>query len=334
MYSKITDGIVGGAFVKGLGLHDIALDEKVSAAPGMLSTSERAMLVALNRDVYRGDGAIIDGGSFFGSSLVSSATGLRANPRLGEMDFSGFPGGKPLHGYELGYLPAPASDKIDRRRVFGGIEYILGESFLPILEKTVAPYRDLIELHIGDLNLEHWGRTPIEIAFIDVCKTMRLNAHVSREFYPAMIGGASVLINQDFFFDRLPWIKVTMGYLRDYFAWEGQVFTSSIYTCTRSVPREVADFDPFTEGSCDECLAWHDTTDFPEIDRKYRYYLALSRGYLMALKRRKDDALDYLGTVAEEYGDILDDQEADRGNAFRMERAVRQIRNGNIFKVS
>lgn len=334
MHRSIAPELVASPFIEKLEINGTRLTESQSGAPGMLSAPERTMLVSLARNHYRGAGAIIDGGSFFGSSLVASASGLEANPDFAGMDFSDLPDGKPIHAYELGFLPRPASDKVDRRRVFGGVEYFLGDSFVPILEKSAAPHKKIVSLHIGDLNKERWSGAPIEIAFIDVCKTIQLNAHVARQFYPALIDGGSVLINQDFFFDRLPWIKVTMGFLKDYYRWEGQVFTSSIYTNIKAPPKEVVDFDPFTEGSCEDCLAWHDATVFPGIDRKYEYYLAVSRGYLMALKDRKDDALAHLRAVADEYADILDDRDADRGNQFRMDRAVRQITNGNIFKVS
>ena len=56
--------------------------------------------------------------------------------------------------------------------------------------------------------------------------------------------------------------------------------------------------------------------------------------YLIALKGTKDDALNYLEEIENKYEELLDDLEADRGNAFRVERARRQITNGVIFKVS
>ncbi|WP_183094026.1 hypothetical protein [Nocardioides stalactiti] len=328
-------GLVGGPFLKDLDVPGTAARLRDREfAPGMLSFAERAMLHQLVSRTWRGDGAIIDGGSFFGSSLVASAEGMRAGEALAGTDLERFPGGKPIHGYELGFLPAPGGQK-GIKREFGGVAYELGDSFVPILEETVAPYRDLISLHIGDLNEKSWDGSPIEIAFIDVCKTSRLNAHVSREFYPAMIPGESTLINQDFFFDRLPWIRVTMGYLKDYFTWEGQVFSSSIYRNTAAVPADVAAFDPFLEASYEECLALHDAIEYAGIERRYEFLMGLSRAYLAALKDHKDDALDLLKTVETDYEDLLGDLEDNpRGNRFRFDRAVRQITNGNIFKVS
>jgi len=334
-YEALGRGIIGSPFLQGLELPATARRLRQSAtAPGMLSYSERAMLHEIVRSTWRGEGVVIDGGSFFGSSVAAAAEGMLAGAALEDVEAGRFPDGKPIHAFELGYLPAPSNPTLDRRRVFGDVEYHLGESFVPILEKTVAPYRDLVSLHIGDLLEQSWGGWPIEIAFIDVCKTIRLNEHVSREFYPSLVPGASTLIHQDFFFDRLPWIRVTMGYLKDYFTWEGQVFSSSVYRNVAAVPHDVAAIDPFLEGTYEECLELHDAWEYPQLDHREEFLLSLSRAYLAALKERKDDALDMLRAVQTTYAELLADSDNPRGNRFRFDRAVRQISNGNIFKVS
>ncbi|MFL6003843.1 MAG: tetratricopeptide repeat protein [Nocardioides sp.] len=298
--------VAGGEFLQSLDLPTaIAAEESREASPGMLTSAERAMLSEIVRRTWRGDGAIVDGGSFLGSSLVAEARGMAASSVLAELSIARFPGGKPIHGYELGYHPAPASPATERRRTYGGVEYQLGESFVPMLERTIAPHRDLIDLHVGDLMEMDWGGHPVELAFIDVCKTSDLNAHVSRVFYPALIGGASTLIHQDFFFDRLPWIRVTMGYLADYFRWEGQVASSSVFTSVKAVPKELAGYDPYTEGTLEECLAYHDVMAFPGIDRTAQLMLALSRVHLILHKGSRDHALEHLQDLAVEYVDIL-----------------------------
>ena len=54
-----------------------------------------------------------------------------------------------------------------------------------MLEKAVAPYSDLVQLHIGDVTEESWGAdAPIEVAFVDVCRSKNLNAHVARRVPP------------------------------------------------------------------------------------------------------------------------------------------------------
>ena len=331
---RLHGDMLGSQFVQDLDALQTAGEMRnTEVAPGMLSYLERSLIMNLVARRWRGEGAIIDGGSFFGSSIVALADGIRANEAVGELDPERFPDGKPIHGYELGFLPLPEGWK-EQVRVWQGVEYRFGESFVPILEKAVEPYSDLIQLHIGDLNQEKWPHdAPIEVAFIDVCKTIDLNAHVSKEFYPALIPGGSTLINQDFFFDRLPWIKVTMGHLKDYFSWEGHALSSSVYRTVKAVPPDVAAYDPFEEASYEECLALHDAVEFPGLSRKYHFRMQLSRAYLMTLKGHKDDALDTLKELESTYADVLGDEHIERGQQFRFDRAVRQISNDNIFSV-
>jgi hypothetical protein len=296
----------GGDFVRSLDLPTaVAAGAPEPVPPGMLTREERALLRETVRRTWRGEGAIVDGGSFLGSSLMAEAQGLLANPALDNHASDRFPAGKPIHGYELGVHPAPSNPEAPRRRRYGDIEYELGSSFAPLLEQNIAPHRDLIELHIGDLTEMHWDGSPIEVAFIDVCKTPELNAHVARSFYPALIEGGSTLIHQDFFYDRLPWIRVTMGYLADYVSWEGQVASSSVFRVVRRIPEDVSAYDPYTMGSLEECLTFHDAGTFPGIDRTAELMLALSRVHLMNQKGSQERALTELVQVAVDYVDIL-----------------------------
>ncbi len=339
--TRPADRVAGGAFLQSLDLPAAtAAEESGEPSPGMLTSAERAMLSEIVRRTWRGDGAIVDGGSFLGSSLMAEAKGMVANPALADLTLARFPSGKPIHGYELGYHPAPAHPAAERRRIYGGVEYVLGESFVPMLEQNIAPHRDLIDLHIGDLTEMSWDGSPVELAFIDVCKSRELNAHVSRQFYPALIGGASTLIHQDFFYDRLPWIRVTMGYLADYFRWEGQVASSSVYTTVKTVPENVAAYDPFTEATLEECLAYHDAVALPGIDRTAQLMLALSRVHLLLDKGSRDQALEQLQETAVEFVDILgvasqaDSYEPTPGSPdtmlprFRMDRTVTKVLSG------
>lgn len=278
----------------------------------MLSQVERKMLYTFTRDRYNGEGEIIDGGSFMGSSTASLAAGLEANPD--------FEPRKVIHSYDMGYTPDPHNRKT--KRVYNGQPYTFGESFVPILEQTIAPWRDLIDLTIGDLNEHKWTGKPIEICFIDVCKTPELNAHISRQFYPHIpVGGH--LINQDFFFDRLPWIKVTMGYLSEYFEWKGRVAGSSIWQCIKPVPQEIADYDPWLAGD-KRNREWHLTANQPGLSPDAAFLLDLSLVYMDGKG---------LDAVEKKYAEFIahsvklwDKKPAPRRDAqFRIDRARRAI---------
>lgn len=281
-----------------------AVEEGREPSAGMLTAAEHALLTALVSRTWRGVGAIVDGGSFLGSSLLAQARGLAANPLSPELDPLVFPAGRVIHGYEQGHHPLPEEVDAPRRRRYGRLQYVLGESFVDVLEANIAEHRDLIALHLGDLSTMSWGTAPVEIAFMDVCKTPELNAHVSTEFYPALVPGGSTLVHQDFFLDQLPWIRVTMGYLAEYFTWEGQVASSSVYRNVKAIPEDVAARDPFLDDSLEECLAYHDAVDFPGIDRTTRLRLALSRAQLILHKGEPAQALEELREIAVAYADV------------------------------
>lgn len=268
----------------------------------MLSAAERSMLTALVRDTWRGAGVIVDAGSFLGSSLIAEADGLETH--AGAADTGHFPAGRALHGFERGHLAAPPQGAGPLTHRYGDIEIVLGESFVPQLEANLGRHRDRIALHLGDLTEERWDGSPIEIAFIDVCKTAELNAHVSREFYPALVAGAT-LIHQDFFFDQLPWLRVTMGQLAEHVTWEGQVATSSLYRVHTPIPASLVAHDPFLDGSLEECLRLHDAVAFDGIDRATELMLALSRVELVLVKGTAGEALDLLRDAAIEYADVV-----------------------------
>jgi hypothetical protein len=312
--------------------------------------AERRVVYGFARDHFRGNGAIIDGGSFFGSSVVAEGQGLLDNMHVDiQQCMTAWPGRKAIHAYELGYLPAPKSPTADLDRQFGGTRYRMGDSFVPILEAAIAPYADLVDLTIGDLNEQQWPDCPIElcfidVCFIDVCKTARLNAHASRQFFPHLIPNGSVLINQDFFFYRLPFIKVTMGYLADYFEWVGRAHSSSIYRCIKPVPADVAAYDPYLARD-PKCLEYHAMHPREGLDAMAMFVMELSEAYLRALLDRKDEALDQCRALQGKYADViaasregaLKYQEKHGGRlrdaTLRLERAQRQIANDLVKRI-
>ena len=119
-----------------------------------------------------------------------------------------------------------------------------------MLEKAVAPYPDLVQLHIGDVTEESWSAdAPIEVAFIDVCRSKNLNAHVAKEFLPALIPGGSTLIYREFFCDRLSLAQgddgPPEGLLQLGRPGPGRARSTAP---SRQVPADVAAYDPFHGG--------------------------------------------------------------------------------------
>ena len=84
--ARLIPDVLGTRFLNELDVVETAdALRKTEVAPGMLSYLERSLIQSLVTKTWRGDGAIIDGGSFFGSSIVALAEGIRANEQAGEL---------------------------------------------------------------------------------------------------------------------------------------------------------------------------------------------------------------------------------------------------------
>lgn len=83
----------------------------------------------------------------------------------------------------------------------------------------------------------------IELAFLDCSKFPSINHHLTRLVFPRLTPGHSVVVQQDFFHEWLPWIHVTMGHMAPYFSFIGSAGPSAFFRCEKAIPAEVAGVD-------------------------------------------------------------------------------------------
>jgi hypothetical protein len=74
-----------------------------------------------------------------------------------------------------------------------------------------------VRVYPGDILTHQWSGAPVEILFIDVAKTWDIQRHLLREFFPHLIPGVSVVVQQDYFFVSCYWIHLIMESLSEYF---------------------------------------------------------------------------------------------------------------------
>src|SRR5262249_22005826 len=116
-----------------------------------------------------------------------------------------------------------------------------GESFEAELRRNVEPVKELVDLHIGDIMDTAKIDNPVEILFLDILKGQRVSVHAFRQFYPKLIPGQSIVIQQDYFYERLPWIKTHQEALAGYFDFIGEIGSSAVFLCTSEIPQTVVD---------------------------------------------------------------------------------------------
>jgi hypothetical protein len=190
----------------------------------MLSTEERQLLHWLTGSYYSARGAIVDGGCFVGGSTVPLAEGLLASGHPGSIDV-----------YDLFEVEAYMTDFY-----FKGEDLQAGDSFRRLFDRNTEHVSEVLNVHEGDLTAEGWRGDPIEILFIDFAKAWALNDFIVQSFFPALVPGRSIVIQQDFVYAGCPWVILTMEELSDYF--EPVAFaeySSVVYLCTRDVPADL-----------------------------------------------------------------------------------------------
>ena len=198
-----------------------------ASVPTMLVPDELRLLNHLAASYYSGAGLIVDAGSFLGGSTVALADGVRRNPKR--------PPGKVIHSFDRFEVEQWT------RGVFFPAETPAGANFRAQFDANIAPYAELIEVHDGDVCAERWNGAPIEILFIDVAKHWSVCDHVTAEFFPHLIPGRSLVVQQDYLYHHwVAWLHVTMEFYADYFEYVCDTDVNSVvFLNTKKIPDSV-----------------------------------------------------------------------------------------------
>jgi len=184
------------------------IPEIVMKPKGMIGPEERSCFYWLAKNRLTGLGCIVDAGSFLGASTLCFAAGAFD---AGHKTF----GNRPIvHAYDY----FKAVDKYVVQYIESSFRPAKeGDSYLDIFNEQTESYRELIAAYPGDFLGHKWHGDPIEILFVDVAKSAKLNAHAIGEFFPSLIPGVSVVVHQDYFHCWHPYIHIGMEFFGDEF---------------------------------------------------------------------------------------------------------------------
>ena len=204
----------------GSGLEAIIAAERAYAQPdvfavgSMLSYDERMVLHWATRAGNPTTQVVVDAGCFLGGSTLALAGGVAARA-----------GGLPaiVHAYDVFRFGSPT----EHVWVPEGFDFAVGASTVPAFEHHVARVRPLVVPHPGDIREARWDGGPIGVLFIDVAKSWSTGDAVWRQFFPALVPGESLVIQQDLVHWGHPWCAIVMELLADRFDYLGWAFYSS-----------------------------------------------------------------------------------------------------------
>ncbi|WP_295080952.1 hypothetical protein [Tabrizicola sp.] len=170
--------------------------------PTMLTPEEQLLYHWLGRRV-KGDGAVVDLGAYAGGSAARLLSGLALSGRACHVhSYDRFRTSRALWARYMPSEPLPDADDAD---------------LLPLVQRHLAPWADRVTLHVGDIGAQRWTAGPIEVLSVDAAKGSAMADHIAAEFFPALVPGRSILVQQDYLMSVQPWLCAQMVRLRDCF---------------------------------------------------------------------------------------------------------------------
>jgi hypothetical protein len=199
------------------------LPANVAECLTMMTVDEKTLLYWATSKYFAGKGAVVDAGSFVGGSTVALAQGLMES--------------WPDSALKLQSYDRFEADEFMRQFYFepNGLE-TEGPRFRNIFDANIHSVASRVDVHDGDITTFPWAGGPIEILFIDVCKAWFIDDHVVGTFFPHLIPGQSLVIQQDFFHHWCPWLVATMEIFHDHFEFIGFArWNTGVFRCTSPV---------------------------------------------------------------------------------------------------
>ena len=182
----------------------VVVPHHLMAVPTMLLPSEIQLLYSIAQSYYSNTGVIVDAGCFLGGSTLALATGVMDNEHL-----NSYPSEHVIYSYDtfivqswmIGQYFSPGT-----------------QTFEPHFRSNISPYSSLVSVFSGDVTTASLPVRDIEILFIDLAKHWTLSDYIVQNFFPRLIPGKSLVIQQDYLFHYYSgWLPVVMEYLSDYF---------------------------------------------------------------------------------------------------------------------
>jgi hypothetical protein len=215
----------------------IDITEVGVTARTMLVPDELRLLYSLGRDYFRNEGYIVDAGCFLGGSTQALAHGVRANPA-----WVRHPREAVIHSYDL-FIVEPWTIGIHFPETTP-----LESSFETIYRSNIEAVSDLVSVHAGNVMQAALPPGDIEVLFIDLAKHWTVNDYLVRTFFPKLIPGRSIVVQQDYLFHSWNgWLPVTMEYFADYFELVDHTQINSVaFLYRREIPPEMLQDDLIT----------------------------------------------------------------------------------------
>ena len=195
----------------------------------MTTDLELALVESYARDVFTGAGRIFDLGCWYGATTAALARGLAGNTTA--------TGNRRIQALDI-FIWESWMNPI-ARQVGLHAHHADSSSFFAAVQERLEPFDGLVDLQAKDLLAYDPGPGSIEFLFLDAMKTWPLADVIYRRFFPHLIPGTSLVVQQDFTWHHpvIATAHMMMWRLRDQFPFLHSVpySSSTVYLCSDRV---------------------------------------------------------------------------------------------------
>ncbi len=261
---------------------------------GMTTRSEQEYFADYGENLYRGRGEVVDLGCWLGSTTISVVSGLQKNPAFADSD-------RKVFAYDTFTWYDSMNEPVAGTELVG--KYREGDSFLEAYKKRTAKYADRIEICAGDLKEIGWHGGDIEFLLVDAMKNWELSNAILRDFYPHLIPGQSLVLQQDFAHYFTVWIHLIHWRLRDYFEFAADIANSSsvVFRNIKKIPLELLtkeySFDDFSDTNVADAINY--SLSMVSEDKKANIRAAHIMSFIH--QKRYREAADVLGALEKKF---------------------------------
>jgi hypothetical protein len=247
-----------GLFVKALETYYSQERSSRNVLGSMTTPKELMFLDRYARDFYTGKGKIVDLGCWLGATTAALADGLTESPHTGSEKVV-----ESFDLFEWHDWMNPIKEAIGSQ-----LDFATGQCFYNHVKSSLERYGRLITVHKADLSSyrppDEWM---IEFLFVDAMKNWDLARAIATNFFPRLIPGESLVVQQDFaFYDPIVSTNhLLMWHLRDHFAPLHHVpdSCSMVFVTTKAL--DASQIPAYT----------HDYFGEAEVEEAYRYCLPM-----------------------------------------------------------
>ncbi|WP_146136737.1 class I SAM-dependent methyltransferase [Aliiruegeria haliotis] len=198
---------------------------RARSVPTMLSLEEQKLYHWLTAFWADGAGAIVDLGCFAGGSTARLAEGHRIAGLVSA-----------IHAYDRFTADEDVKQSILYKQ---GLSPFEGNDILPLARDLLAPWGDAIHFHRGEIDQMSWEGGPIEILVMDASKAAETMDRMAEAFFPYLVPGRSLIVQQDFLHWSQPWVPVQMERMPVHFTPLAYAPRDTVvFLCTEAPDRE------------------------------------------------------------------------------------------------